>query len=201
MRSGSAFLAALALFVIARDAGAVLQPTPGGFTIPLLDANVTTCKDKNVQRCLDVGEGQANLIQAQADALVAPETFEPTCALTFIPIVKGGQDPLAFGWYNVKPDPANVGKTLKPANSELYAMMTFTSGFRTNADLASTQPKALDLNTERTAGRYKGGQVGFWLAGGNGLGIDPTTGVLTGSPWSVYYTEHAFNPGSGTSQT
>lgn len=201
MQLRTACVAALACLTAALDARAVLQPTPGGITIPVLDNGVTTCRDKNVQRCLDVGEGQAGLISAQSDALVAPETFQPTCTLTFTPIVKGGEDPLAFGWYNVEPDPSNAGMTLKPANNELYAMMVFARGFRTNADLAGVQPKALDLNAERMAGRYKGGQIAFWLAGGDGLAIDASSGVLTGNPWSVYFTEHRFNPGSGSTQT
>src|SRR6187551_1405569 len=89
------------------SAHAVLQPTPGGFAIPVRKAGVATCTDNNVEVCLDENEGDPALINGQADALVAPEVFQPTCALTFKPIVKGGGDHVAFGWYNLTPDPGN----------------------------------------------------------------------------------------------
>ncbi|HEV8246168.1 MAG TPA: DUF4114 domain-containing protein, partial [Polyangiaceae bacterium] len=201
MRAGISLFVAVFCALFARDALAVLQPTPGGTPIPKIDTGVSSCSDKNVQRCLDIGEGTPNLIDALADALVAPETFAPTCALTFTPIVKGGSNGEAFGWYNVVPDPNDSSKTLKPQNTELYAMMVFGNGFQTNAQLAGVAPKALDLNAELSAGHYKGGQIAFWLAAGSGLGINATSGVLTGTPQNVFYTEHAFNPGSGASQT
>jgi|GEM_PF-5020417 len=68
----------------------ILQPTPGGIQVPIIDAGVASCTDKNVEVCLDQQEGDPALIDAKADALVAPETFQPTCQLTFTPIVKGG---------------------------------------------------------------------------------------------------------------
>src|SRR5687767_12894896 len=102
-RARLAFGCLLSVLASAAPAHAVLQPTPGGFTIPELQAGVTTCSDKNVEVCLDGSEGDAALINAQADALVAPEVFQPTCSLTFKPITKGGDDHVAFGWYNLKP--------------------------------------------------------------------------------------------------
>src|SRR5690242_12806410 len=95
-RAGSAARAQLAfgwwlsLLVSASSAHAVLQPTPGGLTIPELDAGVVSCTDKNVERCIDGSEGDPGLIDVQVDALVAPEVFQPTCSLTFKPITKGG---------------------------------------------------------------------------------------------------------------
>src|SRR5690349_347133 len=76
----------------------VLQPTPGGVQIPIIDAGVASCTDKNVEFCLDQQEGDPALIDAKADALVAPETFQPTCQLTFTPLVKGGAIAGVFGW-------------------------------------------------------------------------------------------------------
>jgi hypothetical protein len=63
---------------------------PNGTVVPVLDANVATCSDKNVEVCLDAAEGDPASIDARMDALVAPETF-PTCQLTFTPLVKGGK--------------------------------------------------------------------------------------------------------------
>jgi MYXO-CTERM domain-containing protein len=203
MRTGIGSSALALSVLLAKAALAVLQPTPGGTPIPVISTGVGACSDKNVQRCLDVGEHTPGLINAQQDALVSPETFEPTCTLTFTPVNKGGSISVAFGWYNVKPDPSDSKKTLKPAPTELYAMMVLPSGFKTNQELASVPPKTLDLNAEKTAGRYQGGEIAFWLASdsGGGMGIGPNS-VLTGNPnVGVFYTEHAFNPGSGASQT
>jgi hypothetical protein len=204
MRAVSAWLVGLGGVLVAAQALAVLQPTPGGATIPEMNTGIATCTNNNVQVCLDVAEGSVGQIDAEVDALVAPETFKPACALTFTPIVKGGLDALAFGYYNVKPDPNDATKTLKPLATELYAMMAFPNQFRTNAELATVTPATLDLVGEAAAGRYLGGEVGFWLANslGTTLTIDPETKLLTGgTPPHIYYTEHAFNPGSGASQT
>src|SRR5262245_10229000 len=92
MRTKIAWLAALNCMLCTASALAVLQPTPGGDPIPVLNANVTACDNfleqqnahpGNAQLCLDIAEGATGSIDAQADALVAPETFRPACALTF----------------------------------------------------------------------------------------------------------------------
>ena len=192
----------LAMFLDSASASAVLQPTPGGFTIPKLDVGVTTCSDKNVELCIDASEGDAALINAQADALISPEVFQPTCTLTFKPITKGGGDHLAFGWYNLKPDPANAGSFLKPTQAELFGMYVMAFGNTNGADLTAKLGTGamLDLAKEQAAGRYTGGEIGFFLAGGsnfNNLILDPVTHALTGLTLDrVFYTQHALNPGS-----
>ena len=175
-------------------ANAVTQPS--GVTIPVLAAGVTTCADKNVQMCLDESEGAAGVIGAQADALIAPEAFQPTCRLTFQPIVKGGYNNAGFGWYNVKPDPANPGKFLKPLQTELFGMLFLNTHQQTGAELAGQQV-SLDLNVERTAGRYVGGEIGFFLASGP-YTFDAATHALTGTINELFFTQHALNPGSVT---
>ena len=186
------------------SARAVLQPTPGGIPIPVLKAGVVDCTDNNVETCVDQSEGDPTLIKVQADALIAPEVFQPTCTLTFKPIVKGGGDHVAFGWYNLTPDPVNAGKFLKPTQSELYGMFRFANGFLTGANLAG-QEATLNLAAEAAAGRYKGGEIGFFLAGGgdfSALKLDPTTHALTGMVLDrVFYTQHALNPGSSGAST
>ncbi len=195
----------LGLFLESAPASAVLQPTPGGFTIPKLDAAVTTCSDKNVEVCIDGSEGDPALINAQADALVSPETFQPTCTLTFKPITKGGGDHVAFGWYNLKPDPANAGKFLKPAQAELFGMYVLAMGNTGGAALAALGSATLDLAKEQAAGRYTGGEIGFFLAGGSdfkNLKLDPVTHALTGLTLDrVFYTQHSLNPGSQVDKT
>jgi hypothetical protein len=199
-----AFGCFLSLLASAGAAHAVLQPTPGGFTIPQLNATVAICSDRNVEVCLDGSEGDVALIDAQADALVAPEVFQPTCSLTFKPITKGGDDHVAFGWYNIKEDPANAGKFLKPTQAELFGMMILAQANTPGASLVGKEA-VLDLAAEEAAGRYKGGAIGFFLAGDLDLGalqLDPTTHALTGKTLSrVFYTQHALNPGSAGDKT
>jgi MYXO-CTERM domain-containing protein len=194
----------VALLLAGTPAHAVLQPTPGGKTIPLLDTNVVTCSDRNVEVCLDQSEGDPALIGAQADALVAPESFQPTCSLTFTPLTKGGGDHLAFGWYNLKPDPAKAGSYLKPTQAELYGMLVLAQGNTNGAQLVGLE-KTLELAKEEAAGRYKGGQIGFFLAGGGDfskLKLDPVTHQLTGLTLDrVFYTQHALNLGSDGAAT
>jgi MYXO-CTERM domain-containing protein len=202
----------LAALVVTAPAAAVLQPTPGGFTIPNLNTAATRCSDPteategagNAEICLDDSEGDPALIDAEKDALIAPEVFQPTCALTFKPIAKGGADHVAFGWYNLKPDPANAGKYLTPAQAELYGMFVLAYGGRSGAQLAGESAQ-LDLAKEKAAGRYEGGEIGFFLAGGSDfseLRLDAETHALTGmSLTRVFYTQHALNPGSSGAST
>jgi MYXO-CTERM domain-containing protein len=209
-RTGSAgrarlvFGCLLSLLANTAPAHAVLQPTPGGFTIPKLDAGVTTCSDKNVERCIDGSEGDAALIDAQADALVAPEVFLPTCSLTFKPITKGGGDHVAFGWYNVKEDAVSPGKFIAPTQAELFGMMVLAQGNTPGAQLAGKQA-VLNLAAEEAAGRYKGGAIGFFLAGDGDLSalkLDEATHALTGKTLTrVFYTQHSLNPGSAGDKT
>jgi MYXO-CTERM domain-containing protein len=178
----------------------ILQPTPGGMQVPIIDAGVASCTDKNVEVCLDQQEGDPALIDAKADALVAPETFQPTCQLTFTPIVKGGAIADVFGWYNVKQDPTDPAKFIKPTQAELYGMF-YATGFQTSAQLAG-KSVVLDLGVEAAAGRYKGGQIGFFLVATDGaIAINPTTHAVTGDAKFQFFTQHALNAGSTTNQT
>ena len=186
-------------------AWAVLQPTPGGRAIPVLTAGAE-CGEQNVELCLDQSEGDALRIDAQADALVAPEVFSPSCALTFTPLAKGGGDHLAFGWYNIKPDATRPGAFVRPRQDELYGMFVLAVGNTRGPALTNMFPPVqLNLAAEAAAGRYQGGAIGFWLAGAGDLSdlkLDPTTHALTGPALSrVFYTQHALNPGSGPTST
>ena len=151
----------VAALTLSSAALAVTQPSTGGVTIPVVDATKTVCADKNVQVCLDLAEGAAGKINADTDALVVPETFQPTCQLTFTPIVKGGSIYDVFGWYNVKKDPTDPTKFLKPTQAELYGMFV-AHDFQTPAQLAG-QSVVLDLGVEAAAGRYTGGEIGFFF--------------------------------------
>jgi len=201
-------LALVALFFSA-GAHAITQPSGGSLVVPIIDIGKLTCEDKNIERCIDASELDATLIAAVPDALVAPEVFQPSCNLTFKPLVKGGGDHVAFGWYNVKPDPAMVGKFLKPLKTELYGMFNLPRGNTSGATLATLpegQAAALDLAAEEAAGRYKGGAIGFFLAArGNITGIDPATrnfiGITGHNDNDIYYTQHELNAGSAGAST
>jgi hypothetical protein len=189
----------LVLFM-ASSAAAITQPTTGG-TIPIITPGGTMCADKNIQICLDQAEGNPNAINALADARVTPETYQPTCKLTFVPIVKGGSIFDAFGWYNVQPDPLNPGQFIKPPVTQMYGMFS-ANGFQTGAMLAG-QSAVLDLKAEAAAGRYTGGAVGFFLVSGGGVAsIDPATHQLLGpggaapTPQFMFFTQQALNDGN-----
>lgn len=187
---------ALATPLAPGTSGAVTQP--GNVTVPVLDDSVTTCEDKNVQRCLDESEEGTGRVDAQADARTAPETFQPTCRLTFKPIVKGGENSAGFGWYNVKPDPQNPGKFLQPTQEELFGMLLLNTRQQTGAQLAG-QAATLDLAEERAAGRYQGGQIGFFLASGS-YTFDAETRALSGFIERLFFSQHELNPGSDAAQ-
>ncbi|MBL8721493.1 MAG: DUF4114 domain-containing protein [Myxococcales bacterium] len=120
-----------------------------------------------------------------AEASTTPETFRPTCALTFSIVTRAKalfQD--TFGWYNVtgsKPDP-----------SDLHPMFGCTDG--------AGKTVVLDLAKEPG---YKGGDIGFFLltpeshtgdkkcAGGD---CCPSTARLAKGEGYVYYSERKYNP-------
>ena len=191
------------VLLLSPSAGAITQPTTMT-QIPVVTPGGAACTDKNVEICLDQAEGDPGFIDAAADALVAPETFQPTCKLTFVPIVKGGMIFNAFGWYNVRMDPLNPGSFIKPPVAQMYGMFA-ANGFQTGAMLAG-QSAVLDLKAEQAAGRYAGGAIGFFVVSGAGVeSIDPTTHQLRGpggavpTPQFMFFTQHALNsanPGS-----
>jgi len=123
-----------------------------------------------------------------AEAATTPETFRPTCALTFTITSRGtAMFKDVFGWYNVtggKPDP-----------SDLHPMLGCTDGTGTRA--------VLDLSKEPA---YKGGDVGFFLltpeshtAGGtcaSGNCCPTVERFKAGEGW-VYYSERKYNPDPG----
>src|SRR5262249_32665168 len=79
------------------------------------------------------------------DAAITPETFHPSCALTFTLLTRADamfKD--VFGWYNV------TGS--KPSTSELYPMLSCSDGDGTKA--------TLDVKSDP---RYKGGEIGFFM--------------------------------------
>lgn len=126
-----------------------------------------------------------------SEASTTPETFRPTCALTFTILTRGtSQFRDVFGWYNV------TGQ--KPAPSDLHPML----GCGDNAG----HSVVLDLTHEPS---YMGGEIGFFLmtpenhngskqcAGGD---CCPTTARIGAGDGYVFYSQRALNPDAmGTS--
>jgi len=83
-----------------------------------------------------------------ADAKTTPETFHPTCGLTFTVASRGTSlFKNAFGWYNV---PSGLG--MPPTPTELHVMLDCTA-----------QPGATTVLDVRNDPAYKGGDIGFFL--------------------------------------
>lgn len=119
------------------------------------------------------------------DAEITPETFHPSCPLTFDLVTRGGalfKD--AFGWYNA------TGQ--KPDLSDLHVMQ--------DCNATAGQSVVLDLASEPD---YKGGDVGFFLVtpeshtqGGTCGGGDccATLARVQNGVGYVYYSERKYNP-------
>jgi hypothetical protein len=123
-----------------------------------------------------------------AEAATTPETFRPTCALTFTVTSRGtAMFKDVFGWYNVtgsKPDP-----------SDLHVML--------GCGDVTGKSAVLDLSKEPA---YKGGDIGFFLltpesrtSGGtcaSGNCCPNVDRFKAGEGWA-FYSERKFNPDPG----
>jgi hypothetical protein len=120
-------------------------------------------------------------------AATTPETFHPTCALTFQVVTRGTakfQD--VFGWYNA----TSNGQVPDPG--DLHPML--------NCGDAAGHSVVLDLSHEPA---YKGGDIGFFLltpeqhgASGQCAGGDccPTVARFQAGQGYVYYSQGELNP-------
>lgn len=120
-----------------------------------------------------------------AEASTTPETFKPTCALTFTVLTRGtAMFKDTFGWYNVT--------GAKPDASDLHPMLACGD--------AAGKSVVLDLSKEPA---YKGGEIGFFLispeshagdkkcGGGDCCATLDRFGAGTGY---AYYSERKYNP-------
>jgi MYXO-CTERM domain-containing protein len=119
------------------------------------------------------------------DAAIVPETFHPTCAVTYTVQSRGtAMFENAFGWYNAGP--------LTPDPSDLHVMLDCHAAAGTSA--------VLDLTKEPA---WKGGDVAFFLvtpedhaASGTCAGGDccATVARLQTGTGYAYYTQRELNP-------
>lgn len=168
--------AAGAVLSLSSLASALSQPD--NTVIPVINGGVTTCSDKNVQVCLDQEEG-GNTINALSSAAVTPETFNPTCGLTFKVIARGAGYLNTFGWYNVTSG--------KPPDSDLHSFLECND--------APGTTKVLNIKNDPA---YQGGEIGFFMAtpegaSGNCPQFNPGGGPAAGVG-HIYYSERKYNP-------
>ncbi|MCU0692319.1 MAG: DUF4114 domain-containing protein [Polyangiaceae bacterium] len=178
-RLGPGLSALITCVAVGRPALALTQPD--GTVIPLLNPASTSCAQPgNVQMCLNEEEGSATF-DARAAAAVLPETYTPTCSLTFRVLARGAGFRNTFGWYNVVPGS-------KPADTDLHAFLECGDGPGTE--------KPLDI---RSSPHYRGGGIGFFMAtpegaSGNCPTFNPDGGPVAGTVGHVYYSQRAYNP-------
>lgn len=112
-------------------------------------------------------DGRGEQIDAVVDAAVTPETFVPSCALTFEVLIRNAGYRNSFGWYNV------TGQ--KPTIAELNEFLTCTD------DVGTT--RELDIRNDP---RWEGGEVGFYQATGNCATLETHE--------AIFFSEKAYNP-------
>ncbi|MCC6644822.1 MAG: DUF4114 domain-containing protein [Polyangiaceae bacterium] len=160
------FTVPLALILLSAPALALQQP--GGGAIP---------SNGNLKGYL-TSEGDGTIDPATA-AAVTPETFDPTCNLTFKVIARGGGQLNSFGWYNV------TGQ--KPAPSDLHEFLGCNDGVGVTKTLAIKSDPA-----------YKGGKIGFFMASTEGKTDTNCVKFGPAGPdkstfGSLYYSEAKYN--------
>lgn len=130
---------------------------------------------------------QSDGLDPERDASVLPETFSPTCALTFEVLSRGtalfGN---AFGWYNASTDGT------PPSPDDLHVMLP--------CDAAVGTEVVLDIRSEPA---YRGGEIGFFLltpeerpSGARCAGGDccATVDRLRGGEGYAYFSQRELNP-------
>jgi hypothetical protein len=120
-----------------------------------------------------VFDGQNDPIHAINDAAVVPETFTPTCNLTFTLVSRGDAGfKNAFGWYNVS--------GARPAPSDLHVLIPC------NEEPPFSVPLSIRGNPA-----YKGGKIGFFQVTPEGTGSNC---AVVSNPGRVFYSERQYNP-------
>ena len=157
-------------------------PAPGQCEVPTGTCETTLYHEFNDNTCIP---SQLDGLDPWTDGSLEPETFEPTCALTFTLVTRGtARFQNIFGWYNV------TGS--RPANDALYPML--------GCDADAGDEVVLDVRNDP---RWAGGQIGFFIAtpeahgdSGQCAGGNCCASVdrLSDSVGYVFYSQREFNP-------
>ncbi|MBN1605250.1 MAG: DUF4114 domain-containing protein [Polyangiaceae bacterium] len=200
-----AFAGATALAVSAEAVVLQIDGTliPKGSAIqPGLNKGENGCPDPgNSSTCYNVtttppstgGAGPKGPIDPVYDAGTQPEVFLVPKdddghfgVVTFIDLLEGAGFENTFGWYNVGDDLSDL--------SNLHSVLT-TTPINYEATPNTHSRVAVDFETERSAGRYQGGFIGFFLVTPEGSAAGDNLGN-PGDPDQVgriYYTERTIN--------
>ncbi len=157
-------------------------PPPGPCVIPTGTCETTLYHQVNDNTCIpSVLEG----LDPWQDGALTPETFTPTCPLTFEVVSRGtARFRNIFGWYNVT--------GARPTTAQLFPMIA--------CDTAEGTEVVLDVRNDP---RWTGGEIGFFLAtpeahgqSGTCAGGDCCARVerLDGGAGHVFYSQRALNP-------
>jgi MYXO-CTERM domain-containing protein len=182
-RMGPLLGGVLAAIAFAGDARAVIEQTDGT-VVPVSTGTCPGAPNSCIQTALNIGEGfldtaTTNPLKAIFDATVTPEVFAIPKVNGNFGLVKvddlqeGAGYENTFGWYNVS-DPGS-----------LYPITPC-------ADEPFDPTRVVNFQTEFTAGRYKGGFIGFFLATPENQPTSDNCGAL-GNIGHLYYTEQARN--------
>jgi MYXO-CTERM domain-containing protein len=155
MRLSSAFFG---LLLVVSPAVALALQQPDGTVIPV---------GPSLQALFD-SRGEA--ISALNDAATTPETFTPSCQLTFEVLQRNAGYQNSFGWYNVT--------GTKPTAADLHEFIACNDPVGTI--------KVLDIKNDPA---WTGGEVAFYEATGSGC---PTPA----SNENVFFSQKAYNPDS-----
>jgi Notch 1 len=144
-----------------------------GTIVPVIINPGGDCSDGgDIQDCLNDEEGysppSSNAIGAIVDAAMVPEVFTPstTGVVTFKDVAEGAGFENSFGYYNIGDDVTNTAN-LHPilgcgvsASTHTGEVPNYIVDAEPDGGYSTT---TVNFATERTAGRYKGGFIGFYL--------------------------------------
>jgi hypothetical protein len=144
-------------------------------TVTQVDGTIVP-ETMNMQQALDTYELPAGSIQAVKDAAENPQIFRPrlSAPVVFLDMREGAGFENSFGWYNVGDDVLTAaGRTanLHPVMGCGVPMVNGPGNTRTHSgnpafyfqNAEEPDQISVDFAAERTAGRYKGGFIGFYL--------------------------------------
>jgi hypothetical protein len=118
-------------------------PAPGACEVPTGRCETTLYHEFNDNTCIP---SQLDGLDPYRDGALTPETFSPTCPLTFTLVTRGtARFRDIFGWYNVT--------GARPADDALYPML--------DCDAAAGAEVVLDVRSDP---RWTGGEIGFFIA-------------------------------------
>ena len=187
--------AALVLGAVAVASGALA-------TVVQVDGTIVPAFTERIQGFLNAEEGvsppNALAIHAILDAAITPEIFRPilTTPVVFKDVAEGAGFENSFGYYNIGDDTSDTNN-LHPIFGCGVPASTHTgeaNGYVVNAEPPDST--SVNFQTELTAGRYKGGFIGFYLITPEGHSSGNNCGDFVGSNrhfGRIYFTQRDLN--------